>query len=1825
MFLINKLKDIFYYNEENKDLEKGKLKKQVHIGELNDEIWLYKEEYKKEHLSEEYITEEEYEGKDYDDDGNERKPKDHFLEVPLFDEDYNGRDINKKLMTKPIKIKEEEVMSEESISTTDDEEDIEEPFLDLYEELKREQSMKEFYNPMLKPRLWRLEFFIKYIHNLESQKQKNFYLVSFGNKKLKLYGSLKNEVLYTPGYTFEAGEVKYLRVPLPIWTEKEMSISYNDLENFELGIEMWQIKGLVFNELYACAKKTLKDIIEAEPDMNIILKRKIEKKNIIFETQRLGVYMQLSEIFEFHMALDSWWFISTAEMPTYLKKLPKFLRFKFPLSERDWIIHSSYNSSNNFWLYPGYFCFIGTYQQLANAFFILTVLCYNSNYRYKPPILLGSCIISLKSVTEYPFFKGIVKKLTLDKSRFKQGEIVGNIKCFINSYGMEENDINIQRPSQPLSDATLVNQLILNDHYLVIRVIKCENLAISSVDLNNVNINVWVKWDGMVNKTDTVTKTTSPFFYQNLYYPIRLVDKKELTNEHLIRNVLPIDLISKGDICFEVHNNNEIYSTILGIFELPFADIFNYGTEDFRSLAEENTKSTSQYNDYKDYNQFGSGRMDPSVDNYDDYYVKKYKTIVYKNTLELMYSKVHLKALNKENIHTKKESTISVEAFVIPPLPENLVFMKEEKVQNSSIIYKSMSKRWEKDFSKFNDTYNQWFPKAIKNRKFPCISRNDFDNNYYPLCSFVTSINLPAQVSTPGPLFHWLNNIEYIENEDESSIFTSPYFFLSYKKGTIQDHVLLLCCCLKGLEYDAYVCKGTINNGKKEHYWVMTRHEEGWVCFWEVTNKCIIHLKNRWNNNNFLKNSDIIMENEMLRKINMQTDNKYYSGEYLMNFVKYGLEELKKKEREIREEYDMKEENKLYSMDMYGEKKMKDEKVNVDEILYNDEEFFNNMFEIKYEKNDTYKCNKTLKYLLENFSKYIPISPKMFLLDYENTLTYVPYSSIEIVFNDQQLYGNMQNLHPSCILYDLENNYHWRPFLNHAPSQIKNEITISTPLSDKLSVKYTKDLEEEIREMILFMRNKEGLETNFNESSEIRYFLEMYIDLCEYKLNLDNNYNTKPENYEYSEEKKKKKKNEGENFETYETKGNIQEGNETNQMVGRVEGKNTWSQYKNDFYPNIEAQYVNKEDLNFYNSYHPVENIEMMNKEKKQHLTNIPNDYIYGMNDEIYNNGKEQYIKNYVFNKDNSANVLNNYDENVKRKNIKRFSMSAVHRKENIEHEKKKDVLEENKNNIFKGELNNLCSDTNRQKSNCDIYNEFCDDECCDDECCDDECCDDEYCDDECCDDEYCEEIYKEMKEKYYYDKDENIEEEEGYYKHMENIPNKFIKKYNKKHNYLWKLQKRLEKKSKRIKDELRGKKLWMNNNIGKVNKEMFANFIDTNNYLMKKLGANTNIKKTDNYSEYIKNIRNKEEHGYLFIPSKEIYKEMEERKKKKNSYNDDNNNNNNYCNVLYKNDLKNNNYHVMKNNLKLFSKRKFKKKIDRNILINLKCAYNLSRVKTKLSKYKFLSIKNKLRRTKEGHRYSTKRPIYLIPSNREIINEHITNNCDISNDEELVASRNKKKFVTQSEHQMYGDQNVFGMNYDQMGIDRNIVYNKNENDKQMQQHDQYIMNRNEQLATNMYDHVGEARNPQVENPSKTKEDFSYPPKTWSRLNPTSKYVAHQISQWNWYYSLEEQYFNWQYYKFPVPPNHTFVGFPIHFSTIDFTEVKSFLLHSKRFENIMKLSIYKISFVIYSKVYPLIGGVMSNWVFLGCLVPWMTAQERETKMKKTPKKNMDKR
>lgn len=71
------------------------------------------------------------------------------------------------------------------------------------------------------------------------------------------------------------------------------------------------------------------------------------------------------------------------------------------------------------------------------------------------------------------------------------------------------------------------------------------------------------------------------------------------------------------------------------------------------------------------------------------------------------------------------------------------------------------------------------------------------------------------------------------------------------------------------------------------------------------------------------------------------------------------------------------------------------------------------------------------------------------LLKPDSTLSYVPYSSIEVVFNNFQLWGNLQNLHPACITYDFDDIWKWRPLLTEPADPIETDIIIATPIRDK--------------------------------------------------------------------------------------------------------------------------------------------------------------------------------------------------------------------------------------------------------------------------------------------------------------------------------------------------------------------------------------------------------------------------------------------------------------------------------------------------------------------------------------------------------------------------------------------------------------------------------------------------------------------------------------------------------------------------------------------------------------------------------------------------------
>ena len=55
--------------------------------------------------------------------------------------------------------------------------------------------------------------------------------------------------------------------------------------------------------------------------------------------------------------------------------------------------------------------------------------------------------------------------------------------------------------------------------------------------------------------------------------------------------------------------------------------------------------------------------------------------------------------------------------------------------------------------------------------------------------------------------------------------------------------------------------------------------------------------------------------------------------------------------------------------------------------------------------------------------RFLPTAPKSQLLGEQSLVDWLPYDSIDVVFNKTQLWANRQNRHPACITYNFEDSY----------------------------------------------------------------------------------------------------------------------------------------------------------------------------------------------------------------------------------------------------------------------------------------------------------------------------------------------------------------------------------------------------------------------------------------------------------------------------------------------------------------------------------------------------------------------------------------------------------------------------------------------------------------------------------------------------------------------------------------------------------------------------------------------------------------------------------
>lgn len=724
--------------------------------------------------------------------------------------------------------------------------------------------------------------------------------------------------------------------------------------------------------------------------------------------------------------------------------------------------------------------------------------------------------MSLRSVATYSLFRSMVKQLTLREDEFKQGEIIGNIRCFIRSTGLPyyEDPAFVKRPVQPLAGAALVTQLDFREQFLVVRLFRCENLPAANLDAGTSDPVVKVKWDGMTNSSTSKQGTLRPVWNQNLYFPIRLLDPQERTSLSYIQRCLPVDLLSKGNIVFECWDQDETSSDFLGGCEMHLSELLKSGKIAIRCLAEGLRQGDSEAARMPDGRPVAFQYQGEDAEPIDasaaampkaapQPYEIQYQTHVYSgNGIELTGATIATS--------TTAKPLIFFEVFCIPPLPPELELPAPLPVKEEQDLWKQWSRRWERDFNRWQRIYQEWFPTAPKERRFLCTADHPQTRRLHPLPSFVTPIAVPEQISDEGELLHWITNMTFLISTKQfrSGLlprWLSPNYFLITRKGGVNDHAVLLCSCLLGLDYDAYVCKGTINSGKDEHCWVMTRHEDGWVVFWELTNKKRYHLPARWGYQAVEPKPATQDPNSFpATTLNAGPDadkgSYYYNGDFLKAWYARAATECG---------VAFSEERDFEDVGVYGDDVVPDVRLEDIEL---DLEGFGQSKDAHRRKGGT--RNKLdmdkLRAWMEAQIDVIPIAPKKNLLDPDATLCYLPYSSIEVVFNNGQLWGNLQNHHPAVIYYDITDPYLWRPFLTEKPNPIDSFIFIAPSTRDKACDVLNAEIQADVAENVRVLRSRRGLETQVDHGEDKSERLEKYLDLLEFRLRLDPDYDPGP-------------------------------------------------------------------------------------------------------------------------------------------------------------------------------------------------------------------------------------------------------------------------------------------------------------------------------------------------------------------------------------------------------------------------------------------------------------------------------------------------------------------------------------------------------------------------------------------------------------------------------------------------------------------------------------------------------------------------------------------
>ncbi|CAD7967209.1 unnamed protein product [Amoebophrya sp. A25] len=381
--------------------------------------------------------------------------------------------------------------------------------------------------------------------------------------------------------------------------------------------------------------------------------------------------------------------------------------------------------------------------------------------------------------------------------------------------------------------------------------------------------------------------------------------------------------------------------------------------------------------------------------------------------------------------------------------------------------------KWNAFWTGFTSAYSFWFIDAIppKKRHF-AVTYEDASSGEGPqfLCGLIRHMVLADGMRYHAYLMHWLACISFAVSQRqhasrriERDSWKQVDETLRSKRGTVHDHCTLLCSILCTIGKDAYVCKGTIrqkNVGKNLPKFSMHRLK---------VPRETQYTEHTWVMTRETDGSVILWETTQAMTFHL---GKRWCGR---NEKPVGYARLRCNQNLDRKWLTHEDDPKIATShsvwDLLGRRRDALARVN--------------------------KFNT------------LPIAPmEEFATQAEATA--LPYYSIEIAFNRENVWGNLRNHDPAWIRYDFLDELQWKPLLDQYYGTDRWLIRsdpkscVVGPAFEKQQAQVLIDkIRHDVEEALRFARLRMGLNTKLYRSTLLAEALTDFLDHMEKQCLLD--------------------------------------------------------------------------------------------------------------------------------------------------------------------------------------------------------------------------------------------------------------------------------------------------------------------------------------------------------------------------------------------------------------------------------------------------------------------------------------------------------------------------------------------------------------------------------------------------------------------------------------------------------------------------------------------------------------------------------------------------